>query len=228
MNHGFLRSSANYFANSVVVTKQAIIVLLIFVLLLAACRSPAQSVSEGGESRRAIQNKGSDTIVNIALAWAEEYRIVDPSVSIAVTGGGSGFEIASLIKGTIDIANASRPMKQGEIEDARAINIEPVEHIIAMDALAIIVDLDNPVSELTIQELSDIYTGHVTNWKEPILYRANSTCTRLAYRELLLPSIWLGYSALRVKLSWKISDSYHWKQKNKVANMPAEEDLATG
>jgi phosphate transport system substrate-binding protein len=104
--------------------------------------------------------------VNIALAWAEEYRNVDPSVSIAVTGGGSGTGIASLINGTVDIANASRPMKQNEIDDARANNIEPVEHVIAIDALAVIVHTDNPVSKLTIQELSDMYTGRITNWKE--------------------------------------------------------------
>jgi phosphate transport system substrate-binding protein len=134
--------------------------------LLFGCRSNDQTGADGESARRAIQNKGSDTIVNIALAWAEEYRNIDPSVSIAVTGGGSGFGIASLINGTVDIANASRPMKQGEIEDARANNIEPVEHVIAIDALAIIVNLDNPVSELTIQEISDIYTGRITNWKE--------------------------------------------------------------
>lgn len=170
MKHGFLISStievATSLTNSFTFTKQAIIALLIFVLLVAGCRTTYQPVSEGGEGRRAIQNKGSDTIVNIALAWAEEYRMVDPSVSIAVTGGGSGFGIASLINGTVDIANASRPMKEGEIENARANNIEPVEHVIAIDALAIIVNLDNPVSELTIQQLSDIFTGRVTNWKE--------------------------------------------------------------
>ena len=144
------------------IARWAIFCLMILVLLLASCRSG----TEGGEARRAIQNKGSDTIVNIALAWAEEYRNVDPSVSIAVTGGGSGTGIASLINGTVDIANASRSMKENEIEDARANDIEPVEHVIAIDALAVIVNLDNPVSEITIQELSDIFTGRVTNWKE--------------------------------------------------------------
>lgn len=115
---------------------------------------------------RAIQNKGSDTLVNIALAWAETYRNVEPSVDIAVTGGGSGTGIAALINGTVDIANASRPMKDNEIEDARANGIEPVEHVVAIDALAVIVHTDNPVGELTIGQLSDIFTGRVTRWNE--------------------------------------------------------------
>ncbi len=152
--------------NSIMGTKQAFTGLLILLLLLTGCRSGSESESAGGEANRAIQNKGSDTIVNIALAWAEEYRNVDPSVSIAVTGGGSGTGIASLINGTVDIANASRPMKDEEKEDARANGIEPVEHVVAIDALAVIVNLDNPVSELSIQQLSDMFTGRITNWKD--------------------------------------------------------------
>ncbi len=142
------------------------IISLMFAMPLLGCRSRDQTGADGGSARRAIQNKGSDTIVNIALAWAEEYRNVDPSVSIAVTGGGSGTGIASLINGTVDIANASRPMKPEEIEDAQANDIEPIEHVIARDALAVIVNLDNPISELTIQQLSDIFTGRITNWKD--------------------------------------------------------------
>jgi len=134
-------------------------------IVLSGCRARDEAGSDGG-ARRAIQNKGSDTIVNIALAWAEEYRNVDPTVSIAVTGGGSGTGIASLINGTVDIANASRPMKDSEIEAARSNDIEPIEHVVAIDALAVIVNPENPVSELTIRQLSDIFTGRITNWLE--------------------------------------------------------------
>lgn len=136
-------------------------------LTLAGCR-PSQrdaSVEDGGQ-RRAIQNKGSDTMVNLALAWAEEYQVVDPSVDIAVTGGGSGTGIASLMNGTVDIANASRAMKQEEIEDAQANGIDPIEHVVAIDALAIVVHQDNPIDEITIEQLSDLFTGRITNWKE--------------------------------------------------------------
>ena len=113
-----------------------------------------------------IQNKGSDTIVNLALAWAEAYREIQPDVSIAVTGGGSGTGIASLINGTVDIANASREMKESEIEQARGNGIEPVEHLIAIDALAVIVNPENPVNQLTIDQIADIFTGRITNWKD--------------------------------------------------------------
>lgn len=136
-------------------------------LTLAGCQ-PSQmeaSVEDGGLSR-AIQNKGSDTMVNLALAWAEAYQTVDPTVDIAVTGGGSGTGIASLINGTVDIANASRAMKQEEIEDAQSNGIEPIEHVVAIDALAIVVHLDNPVDELTIEQLSDMFTGRISNWKD--------------------------------------------------------------
>ncbi len=145
--------------------------LLLLSLLLAACRSPDQTAggaeaSAAGRGGRAIQNKGSDTLVNLALAWAEAYREVEPTVDIAVTGGGSGTGIAALINGTVDIANASREMKENEIEQARANGIEPVEHLVAVDALAVIVNPQNPVSQLTIPQISDIFTGRITNWRE--------------------------------------------------------------
>jgi len=136
-------------------------------LLLMACGASEATADSGSPSeQKAIQNKGSDTIVNIALAWAEAYREVAPDVSIAVTGGGSGTGIAALINGTVDIANASRSMTESEIEDARANGFEPVEHVVAIDALAIILHPNNPISHLTIDQLADIYTGRITNWQE--------------------------------------------------------------
>ncbi len=146
--------------------------LLMLALLLmlasgAACVRSTDSVdSASGASQRAIQNKGSDTLVNLALAWAEAYRELRPDVAIAVTGGGSGTGIAALINGTVDIANASREMKDDEVEQARANGIEPVEHLVAIDALAVIVNPANPVNQLTIDQIADIYTARITNWKE--------------------------------------------------------------
>jgi phosphate transport system substrate-binding protein len=140
--------------------------LLALLLLLAGCRGGDTAAATSPSEQKAIQNKGSDTIVNIALAWAEAYREVAPDISIAVTGGGSGTGIAALINGTVDIANASRAMKDSEIEEARANGIEPVEHVIAIDALAVILHPDNPISKLTIDQLADIYTGRITNWQE--------------------------------------------------------------
>jgi phosphate transport system substrate-binding protein len=112
--------------------------LAVFGLLLfwtTACTSATGQTAEAstdGGSGRAIQNKGSDTLVNLALAWAERYRVVKPDVAIAVTGDG----------------------------------ITPVEFTVAIDALAVIVNPANPISQLTIDQLADIYTGRITNWQE--------------------------------------------------------------
>ncbi len=148
-------------------TSLLVLLLLVAGLLLTACRDDGDGSSQSsGGQQRTLQNKGSDTLVNVALAWAEAYQEIEPDVPIAVTGGGSGTGIAALINGTVDIANASRSMKENEIEEARANGIEPLEHVVAIDALAIITNLANPVSELTIQQMSDMYTGRITNWKD--------------------------------------------------------------
>jgi phosphate transport system substrate-binding protein len=138
--------------------------------LLLGCGPRDETQPEAGPKAgspvRAIQNKGSDTLVNLALAWAEAYRRVRPDVTIAVTGGGTGTGIASLINNTADIANASRPMKESEIAQARKEGIEPTERSVAVDALAVIVNRDNPVSQLTIVQLSDLFSGRITNWRD--------------------------------------------------------------
>jgi len=100
------------------------------------------------------------------LAWAEYFQSQNPDISISVTGGGSGTGIASLINGTVDIANASRKIKNEEIDAALANGSNPVEHVIARDAIAIIVNPKNPVSQLTLQQLSNIYSGKINNWRE--------------------------------------------------------------
>lgn len=113
-----------------------------------------------------LQIKGSDTLVNAAQMLAEQFMEDSPEAYIAVTGGGSGVGIASLINQTADIATASREMKQKEIDSAKANGVNPVETVIAYDGIALIVNKNNPVEKLTIQQLHDIYTGRITNWKE--------------------------------------------------------------
>ena len=143
--------------------KRPLLVLLFLVLafILPACRP------EGSESARSgLQNVGSDTIVNLALAWAESYTSRFPDTRISVTGGGSGTGIAALINGTVDIANASRKIKAEEVENAEVNGIVPMEHVVARDAIAIVIHLENPVDHLTIQQLSGIYSGLITNWSE--------------------------------------------------------------
>ena len=139
--------------------------LLFTSLLFTSCGSSNNSTASDSPAKY-IENKGSDTIVNLALAWAEKYQSDHPDVRISVTGGGSGTGIAALVNGTVDIANASRKIKDEEIAEAKTNGINPVEHIIARDAIAVIVNPNNPVSELTLQQISDIYSGKYVNWQE--------------------------------------------------------------
>lgn len=117
-------------------------------------------------ARTTVQIKGSDTMVNISQAWAEDFMKKHPGTSIAVTGGGSGNGITSLISSTCDIAEVSREMKESEIALARQKGVEPKKIVVALDGLAVVVHPSNPLSQLTISQLADIYTGRVTNWKQ--------------------------------------------------------------
>ncbi len=126
---------------------------------------------EGGSqqpvaSTTTIVNVGSDTMVNLALAWAEAYHELHPEISISVTGGGSGTGIAALINGSTDIANASRQMKDEELREAEHVGITPVEHVVALDAIAVVINPRNPIGELTIPQISDMYTGRIENWRD--------------------------------------------------------------
>ncbi len=139
---------------------------LVAMLFMTSC-GPASSAEAASDSQETyIENKGSDTIVNLALAWAEKYQGDHPNVRISVTGGGSGTGIASLINGTVGIANASRQIKSEEIEQAKSNGVDPVEHIIARDAIAVIVNPENPINQLTLKQISDIYSGKISNWSE--------------------------------------------------------------
>ena len=124
--------------------------------------------SVNGSSRTILQNKGSDTLVNVAQAWAEEYSKVNPSCAIAVTGGGSGTGISAMINGTVDIANSSRSMKDKEMTMARENGVEPVEFTVGFDALAVYVHKDNPIESITIEQLAMIYGegGEVEKWSQ--------------------------------------------------------------
>jgi phosphate transport system substrate-binding protein len=139
------------------------LVIVALPLLVAACR-PSDAGS--GSGRVVLQNKGSDTLVNVAQAWAEAYGTVNPDLAIAVTGGGSGTGIAAMINGTVDIANASRAMKETEITAAQEGGINPVEHIVGYDALAVYLHADNPISEMSIAQLAGVYgeQGDITRW----------------------------------------------------------------
>lgn len=145
----------------------AIFFILIFFLAGCSNASASQSSTANADSTsKYIENKGSDTLVNLALAWAEEYQLEHPDIQISVSGGGTGTGITALINGIVDIANASRAIKEEEIADANAQGIDPYEIVVASDAIAVIVNPENPVDQLTMEQVSRIYQGLITNWKE--------------------------------------------------------------
>ena len=128
----------------------------------------AASLSVSTEARELIQNKGSDTLVNVAQAWAEAYQKVDSTVAVAVTGGGSGTGIAAMINGTVDLANSSRSMKQKELDLAKSKGQNPIEHIVGYDALAVYLHKDNPAKSISVTQLAEIYgeEGETESWTD--------------------------------------------------------------
>jgi phosphate transport system substrate-binding protein len=139
-----------------------------------------------------ITVKGSDTMVILAQRWAELYMKQHPEISIQVTGGGSGVGLAALINGTTDIANSSRQIKQSEIEKLKSrYNTLGVEIPCAKDGITIYLNESNKVETLTLQQLSDIYTAKITNWKEVggadaeirLYGRENSSGTYVYFKE---------------------------------------------
>ena len=145
-------------------------------------------------NKNSIQIKGSDTMVNLGQAWAEKYMEKNPSEFVAVTGGGSGTGLSSLISGTCDIAMSSRNIKDKEIALAKQKGINPFEIKVALDGLAVVVNPKNPVTKLTLEQLAQIFTGKITNWKElvgsdekiVILSREVNSGTHVYFKEHVL------------------------------------------
>ena len=147
------------------------ILLSAAIILLPGCGKKASNDDQGLGTGNAteIQNAGSDTMVNLALAWAEEYKKLKPNINVAVAGGGSGTGIAALINGTTDIVNSSRSMKRTEISKSKNTHNQiPKQHIMGLDALAVYVHADNPLEEITIEQIGMIYAedGNITKWSQ--------------------------------------------------------------
>lgn len=142
------------------------LLLTISAISLLGCSSQQGDISNGNELFGSIKIIGSNTVTPLTSVWAEEFMNMHPEVNIAVSGPGSGAGVAALINGTTDICQASRQIKQQEIDQAEANGVEPYEIQVATDALSVVVHPSNPVSGLTIVQLSAIYTGKITNWEE--------------------------------------------------------------
>ncbi len=182
--------------------KYTILILLMIGLVFLGIGCTGSKNNEGpsqagetpaGESK-GIFLKGSDTILPLAQAEAEEFMVENPDKSVTVTGGGSGVGIAALIDGEVNIATASREMKTDEIEAAKANGINPIEHTIAYDGISVVVNPSNPVSELTFGQLRGIYNGSISNWKDvggedrpiAVISRDSSSGTYEYFKEAIL------------------------------------------
>ena len=140
-----------------------------FTIIIAGCGQKSDETPTSSSGKTIIQNSGSDTMVNLAQTWAEDYATINPSVSVEVSGGGSGTGIAALINGTVDIANCSRQMEPEEIERAKQnTGKDPEKFVVGYDALAVYVHKDNPLEEITIEQLAQIYGegGTITKWSQ--------------------------------------------------------------
>jgi len=177
--------------------KGLILILVILGLMVTACTSSPQvtpTISATGKTGNIVV-KGSDTMVNLASAWAEAYQEKHPGVKISVSGGGSGFGITALIDGTCDICDNSRPWSQQEIDRAKSEKgFNPVQTVVALDGVSIVVNPQNPISELTVDQLAAIYTGKINNWREVggkdasivVLSRDSNSGTHVFFKEHIL------------------------------------------
>lgn len=179
--------------------RKSIIFILAGIMVLSVLSGCGKAKQNGGETENTLAGeitvKGSDTVLPVAQKAAEVYMSeVNKDAIISVTGGGSGVGIAALIDGTTDIANASRPIKDEEVQQAKEKGITPYETKIADDGLSVIVNPQLGVTQLTLAQLKDIYTGKINNWKEVggpdlkivAITRDNSSGTYAYFKEKVL------------------------------------------
>jgi len=125
-------------------------------------KKASQPAAGGAEGEIVV--KGSDTLLQVAQAMAEAYQAENPGVKIGVSGGGSGTGFQAMIEKTCDIADASRKIKDEEMKQAQEKGIEPVENLVGYDGIAVVVNKANPISELTVDQISDLYVGATNSW----------------------------------------------------------------
>lgn len=168
---------------------------LVAALALTGCqpKAPVGNGTTPPPQKSTIIVNGSDTMVNMGAAIAEEFMKTTQNIEIVVSGGGSGTGIASLINGSCDIAQSSRAMKQEEKDNAGKQGTLH-EVIVAFDGLAAVVHPSNPVKEMTLQDLAKIYRGEITNWKDVggndanivLLSRDTTSGTHVFFKEFVV------------------------------------------
>lgn len=172
------------------------------------------SCGKGQKGKETIQIKGSDTMVNLVQAWTERFMNDNPNSFIAVTGGGSGTGIASLINNTCEIAACSRKIEDKELKLAKDNGINPKEIMVALDGIVVAVNLSNPIEKLTIAQVADIFSGKITNWKEiggndgpiVVLSREVNSGTHVYFKEHVLNKGEYTKNALLLPSSQAVSD----------------------
>jgi len=137
-----------------------LVIVIVVILLLVAF------FVIGGPARTKIRQKGSDTMLELAQLWAEEYVKINDNVTLSISGGGSGTGIAQLSNGQIDIADASRPIKEYEIDNADSNGVTPVEFKICLDGIAVITNKNINILEMSFDQIQGIYNGSILNWEE--------------------------------------------------------------
>tara|TARA_B000000475_G_scaffold174878_1_gene140629 strand:- start:382 stop:1275 length:894 start_codon:yes stop_codon:yes gene_type:complete len=184
---------------NVLIKLKLLSILAITIFLLPGCGKR----DGGGDGQTTnIQNKGSDTMLQLAQAWSELYAKDNPDVRVAVSGGGSGTGIAGIINGVVDIANCSRAMKSGEAEKVKeAHGVEAVQYVMGLDCLAVYVHKDNPLEKISVEQLGQIFgeDGTITKWsqlgvkapdgKDDIvrLSRQSNSGTYVYFKETVIP-----------------------------------------
>lgn len=171
-----------------------IVVLAIVALTALTLTSGCSKQGNSDTEQRFITIKGSDTMVHLVSSWAEAFMQQNPDIEVSVTGGGSGTGIAALLNGTTDICAASRKIKDKELELALQKGIHPHELAVARDGIAVVVHPDNPIKELTLEQLSRIFTGQSLRWSEVggpneeiiVLSRESSSGTYVFFQEMVL------------------------------------------
>ena len=164
--------------------------ILLVYLLVFSLFSGAQLLA----AEKMIVIKGSTTVLPIAQPCAEIFMDQNPEIDISVQGGGSGVGVASIIDGTCDIGNSSRPVKEEEVVTAQEKGVDIFENIVARDAIAVIVNPANTITDLTLESIKAIYTGEISNWSEVgganqtivVVSRDSASGTFEAFNELAL------------------------------------------
>lgn len=195
-----------------------ILSMIITTTFLVACGNSENNKKDDSQAPTASLNitiKGSDTVLPLAQKLAEEYMKKNKGVNITIVGGGSGVGIAALMEGTTDVAMASRSLKQDEKLKLKQSNKNIVEFILANDALSVVVNKNNPVTQLTREQLEGIFTGKITNWKDvggndtKIIYysRETSSGTYEFFRDHVLDKKNFGAQALLLPATGAIVQS---------------------